>query len=201
MLIQVNKLCKLYEDIFLVIMIRLKCIIFLGKKKKKKVVISEAYPESEYNPSRDVLDGDGRITIEDLLGSLQGKSVCSELRKRRHQMERKSAPLQAPLPKGVRDKLERKAAYEQSKKDITKWEPLIKRNREAPSIIFDRDIDLGFSTVGAIASEFEPRTEFEKKMASLVYDDKVMEAHKEDGARLLELNKVWKLQLFRGSVS
>ncbi|KAI5311138.1 hypothetical protein L3X38_045605 [Prunus dulcis] len=51
-------------------------------------------------------------------------------------------------------------------------------------------MDLGFSTVGAIASEFEPRTEFEKKIASLVYDDQVMEAHQKDGSRLLELNKV-----------
>ncbi|KDP28173.1 hypothetical protein JCGZ_13944 [Jatropha curcas] len=160
------------------------------KKKKKNFVISEAYPESEYNPTRDILDGDGRITIEDLLGSLQGKPAYSQLRKRTHQMEKKTAPLHAPLSKDVRDMLERKAAYEQSKKDITKWEPLVKRNREAPTIIFDRDTELGFSTVGAIASEFEPRTEFEKKMASLVYDDKVMEAHKEDGARLLELNKI-----------
>ncbi|XP_002523095.2 uncharacterized protein C57A7.06 [Ricinus communis] len=159
-------------------------------KKKKNVVISEAYPESEYNPSRDVLDGDGRISIEDLLESLHGTSEYSQLRKRTHQMEKKSAPLHAPLPKGVRDKLGRQEAYQLAKKDITKWEPLVKRNREAPTIIFDRDIDLGFSTVGAIASEFEPRTEFEKKMASLVYDDKVMEAHKEDGARLLELNKI-----------
>ena len=73
---------------------------------------------------------------------------------------------------------------------MQKWEPIIKRNREAPTIYFDDDMDLGFSTVGAIASEFEPRTEFEKKIASLVYDDQVMEAHQKDGSRLLELNKV-----------
>uniref|UniRef100_A0A2P2KBB9 Uncharacterized protein MANES_01G219900 n=1 Tax=Rhizophora mucronata TaxID=61149 RepID=A0A2P2KBB9_RHIMU len=161
-----------------------------SKRKKKNVVISEAYPESEYNPTRDVLDGNGLVTIEDLLEGLQGKPGYSQLRKRTGQMGRKSMTLQAPPPKEVRDKLERKAAYDKSKKDITKWEPLVKRNREQPAIIFDKDIDLGFSTVGAIASEFEPRTEFEKKMASLVNDDKVMEAHKQDGARLLELNKL-----------
>ncbi|MBA0563088.1 hypothetical protein Golob_008091 [Gossypium lobatum] len=82
------------------------------------------------------------------------------------------------------------AVYEHSKKDITKWEHLVKRNREAPTVFFGGDVDLGFSTVGAIASEFEPRTEFEKKIASLVYDDKVMEAHKADGSKLLELNKI-----------
>ncbi|OMO63866.1 Small-subunit processome, Utp14 [Corchorus capsularis] len=164
---------------------------FEGKKKKNNVVISEAHPESEYNPTRDVLEGDGRITIQDLLDSIQEKPGYSKLRKRVQHMDRKSStPIQAPLPKAERDKLERMAVYEHSKKDITKWEHLVKRNREAPTIFFGEDVDLGFSTVGAIASEFEPRTEFEKKIASLVYDDKVMEAHKADGSKLLELNKI-----------
>lgn len=159
------------------------------KKKNKNFVISEAYPESEYNPSRDVLDGEGKITIQDLLDPLQGKYGYSKLRKRMHQLEKKSISVQAPLPKTDREKLERIATYEQSKKDITKWEPLVKSNREAPTIYFGDNTDLGFSTVGAIASEFRPRTDFEKKIASLVHDEKVLEAHRNDGARLLELNK------------
>lgn len=161
-----------------------------GKKRKKNIVISEAYPEDEYNPSRDVLDGDGSISIHDLLDPLHGKSGFTKLKKNMQRMERKSMSIHAPLPKPDREKLERKAAYEQSKKDITKWEPLVKRNREAPTIYFDEDTDLGFSTVGAIASEFEPRTAFEKQMAALVNNNEVAEAHKKDGARLLELNKV-----------
>jgi U3 small nucleolar RNA-associated protein 14 len=169
----------------------LNLMLFPGRKKNK-VVVSEGYPESEYNPTRDVLDGDGRIAIEDLLESIQGKPGYRELRNITRHVEKKGKLLQAPLPKEDRDRLERNATYEQSKKDITRWEPLVKRNREAPTIIFDKDTDSGFSTVGAIASEFEPRTEFEKKMSSLVNDDKVMAAHKEDGSRLLELNKVWR---------
>lgn len=168
---------------------------FSGKKKKNSnVVVSEPYPESEYNPSRDVLDGDGQINIEDLLDPLHGKSGYSKLRKRMRQMERKSAPIRAPLPKAEQERLEMKVAYDQSKKELVKWEPLVKRNREAPTIYFDNDTNVGFSTVGAIASEFEPRTEFEKKMASLVCDDKVMDAHRKDGSRLLELNKVYTME-------
>ncbi|XP_057484168.1 uncharacterized protein LOC130770666 [Actinidia eriantha] len=163
---------------------------FEGKKRKNDVVLSEAYPESEYNPSRDVLNGDGRISIQDLLDPLHGKSGFSKLRKSMHRMKKKSTRILAPLPNADREKLERKVTYEQSKKDITKWEPLVKRNREAPTLYFDEDVDLGFSTVGAIASEFEPRTEFEKKIAALVNDNEVLEAHKKDGARLLELNKI-----------
>lgn len=164
-------------------------LLYLGKKKKNHSVISEVYPESEYNPSNAVLDGDGRIRMEDLLGTLQDKPGFDKLRKRMDRMK-KSEVIEAPLPQAIRDKVERGTSYKMSKKEITKWEPIVKKNREAPTIYFDENTDLGFSTIGAIASEFEPRTEFEKKMASLMYQDAVTEAHRKDGSRLLELNKV-----------
>ncbi|KAK4342942.1 hypothetical protein RND71_038758 [Anisodus tanguticus] len=159
-------------------------------KKKKNDIISEAYSESEYNPSRDILDGDGHISIQDLLDPLHGKSDYSKLRKSMSRMEKKSMPIHAPLAKPDQERLDRKAAYGFMQKDVTKWEPHVKRNREAPTIYFDEDKDVGFSTVGAIAAEFEPRTDFEKKIASLVNDHEVVEAHRKDGARLLELNKI-----------
>ncbi|XP_010522794.1 PREDICTED: uncharacterized protein C57A7.06 [Tarenaya hassleriana] len=161
-----------------------------GKKNSKPVFISEVYPESEFNPTRDVLEGDGRITIEDLLEPLQGNSAFSEIRKRISGMKKDSISLSAPLPKPERERLERKAVKELVAKEFNKWVPLVKKNREAPTVYFNQDVDVGISTVGAIASEFEPRTEFEKKMASVLHDDKVLEAHKEDGALLLEMNEM-----------
>ncbi|XP_028786436.1 uncharacterized protein C57A7.06-like isoform X1 [Neltuma alba] len=154
------------------------------RKKRKDDVIPELY-----NPSHDIIDGDGLIG-SDLLDPLLGKSGYSKLRKSMQQAGKNARTIHAPLPKADQAKVERKVAYELSKKDITKWEPIIKRNREAPTILFDENIDLGFSTVGAIASEFEPRTEFERKIAALVGDDELMEAHKKDGSRLLELNEI-----------
>ncbi|CAI9755958.1 unnamed protein product [Fraxinus pennsylvanica] len=135
-----------------------------GKKKKKDLIISEPYPESEYNPNRDILDGDGWISILDLLDPLHGKFGFSKLRKNFLRIESKSMPIHTPIPKPDQERLEKRAAYEQSKKDITRWEPLVKRHREAPTLYFDEDVDLGFSTVGAIASEFEPRTDLRRKL-------------------------------------
>lgn len=164
---------------------------FEGKKKKKNdVVIFEAYPESEYNPSRDVLDGDGRITIDDLLNPLHGKPGFSKIRKDVQRMDRKSVSIQPPLPKPQQEKVDRRSTFVYSKKKLSEYEALVKKNREAPTIYFDEDIDVGYSTVGAIASEFRPRTEFEKKMDSLINAKELSEAHKGDGARLLELNKI-----------
>ncbi|KAM1257364.1 hypothetical protein ACFX15_030720 [Malus domestica] len=164
-----------------------RILAFEGKRKRNtNVVVSEAYPESEYNPTRDTLDGEGPVSIEDLLNPLHGKSGYSKLRKRIHHLEKKSVPTPAPLPKADQEKLERMAAHEKSKEELRKWEPIIKRNREAPTIYFDDDMDLRSSR----ASDFKPRTEFEKKIASLVYDEQVKDAHLKDGSRLLELNKV-----------
>ncbi|KAK4796520.1 hypothetical protein SAY86_028846 [Trapa natans] len=163
---------------------------FEGRKKSKGNMVSVTRPESEFNPSHNVLDGDNQITIQDLLDPLQGKAGYNQLRKRMHHLEKKSVPIQAPLSKPEKEKVERKVAYAISKKEIRKWEPLVKRNREAPTLYFDEDRDLKYSTVGAIASRFEPRTEFEKKMHSLVSDKKVLEAHANDGTRLLELNMI-----------
>lgn len=95
-----------------------------------------------------------------------------------------------PLPKPERERLERKAARGLVDEEFSKWVHLVKRNREAPTVYFSQEVvNLGKSTVGAIASEFQPRTEFEMRMASVLNDNEVSEAHREDGARLLELNQ------------
>ncbi|PWA36955.1 Small-subunit processome, Utp14 [Artemisia annua] len=163
---------------------------FEGKKKKNDVVVYEAYPESEYNPSRDVLDGDGRITIDDLLNPIHGKPGFNKIRKDVQRMGRKSMSIQPPLPKPQQEKLDRRSTYKFTKENLSEFNPQVKKNREATTMYFNEDINLGYNTVGAIAAEFKPRTEFEKKMASIINDKDITDAHKEDGAKLLELKKV-----------
>ncbi|CAO2838238.1 unnamed protein product [Amaranthus hypochondriacus] len=162
---------------------------FEGKKRKRNVV-SEAYPESEFNPSRDVLSGNSQISIQDLLGPLRGTSGYNKLRKRIEIVDKKGATVQTPLPKPQRERVEREVAYDDTKKHITKWEGLVKRNREAPTLYFESTGDMGLSTVGAMASEFKPRSDFEKAIASIFENKEVAEAYKTDGAKLLELNKI-----------
>ncbi|KAK1316198.1 hypothetical protein QJS10_CPA05g00380 [Acorus calamus] len=158
-------------------------------RKRKSFVVSEANVASQ--PDDEGGNGGG-VSISDLLDPLHGKPGYSQLRKRFEQLEqKKSLAVSVPLPRVERERLERKAAYEQARKDVTKWEPLVKRNREAPTLFFDGDTEeRGTSTVGAIAADFEPRTEFEKKMAELTWDNEIREAHGNDGMRLLELNKI-----------
>ncbi|CAA7033705.1 unnamed protein product [Microthlaspi erraticum] len=165
---------------------------FEGESKRKTVLVTEAYPESEFNPTRDVLEGKNLVTFEDLLAPLEGEPGYPQLRKGVSKLQKgDQTVVHAPLPKPERERVERKAVGKIVDKEFSKWLPQVKRNREAPTVYFNnQDANVGYSTVGAIASEFQPRTAFEKKMASVLNDNKVWEAHQEDGARLLELNEV-----------
>ncbi|KAH9622151.1 hypothetical protein KSS87_010678 [Heliosperma pusillum] len=163
---------------------------FAGKKINRKSVAAEAYPESEFNPSHDVLSGDGQITIDDLLGPLRGTSGYSKVRNNIKRTEEKGIKIHAPLPKPDRERVERGTAYDKTKEDLTKWEGQVKRNREAPTLIFDRRNVVKVPTVGAIASGFKPRTQFEKTIASLMHDGDIVDAYQNDGTKLLEMNKI-----------
>ena len=135
-------------------------------------------------------DGNGPVTIHDLLDNIQGKPGYSMIRKMVQQQEKKPMIVQPPLPKAHMDKIDRNVAYVVSKKNISKWEGPVKLNREAPTLRFENDLNLGVNTVGAIASKFEPRSLFEKQMAEVVNNTGIKESHNNDGARILELNKV-----------
>ncbi|CAN6853153.1 unnamed protein product [Brassica oleracea var. botrytis] len=162
---------------------------FNSESKSKPLLFTEPYPEGEFNPTRDVLSGKNILTEEDFLAPLEGHHKTSKQISRMRKDTYKSV-VHPPLPKPERERLERKAARGLVDEEFSKWVHLVKRNREAPTVYFSQEVvNLGKSTVGAIASEFQPRTEFEMRMASVLNDNEVSEAHREDGARLLELNQ------------
>ncbi|CAN6300966.1 unnamed protein product [Urochloa humidicola] len=134
--------------------------------------------------------GDGPVTIHDLLDNIQGKPGYSKVRKRLQKQEKKTMVVAAPLPKLERDKLERSVANHKLKDELTKWGQMVKREREAPTVSYEIDANLGVNTIAAIASEFKPRSEFEKRIAEITRSTEIMEAHKNDGAKILELNKI-----------
>ncbi|KAG5381544.1 hypothetical protein IGI04_033014 [Brassica rapa subsp. trilocularis] len=162
---------------------------FNSENKSKPLLFTEPYPEGEFNPTRDVLSGKNILTEEDFLAPLEEYHKTSKQISRMRKDTYKSL-VHPPLPKPDRERLERKAARGLVDEEFSKWVHLVKRNREAPTVYFNQEVvNLGKSTVGAIASEFQPRTEFEMRMASVLNDNEVSEAHREDGARLLELNQ------------
>lgn len=118
-------------------------INFFEKPKKQLKERTEAYEESEYNLStRESSNVRKKIDLSDLLGSIQEETGFSGLKQKLASLESGGnkgtykEPLPAPLPPRIQDRLNRQAAYEKTKKDITKWEPIVKQNREAEHLKF-----------------------------------------------------------------
>jgi U3 small nucleolar RNA-associated protein 14 len=76
----------------------------------------------------------------------------------------------APLPGPIRARQERKAGYEAAAKDVAKWIPLVKANREAPTLRFaaDRAAVPRTASVAALAARHAPETAMEAEVAALL---------------------------------
>jgi U3 small nucleolar RNA-associated protein 14 len=75
--------------------------------------------------------------MNDILSSLTDptlQSLRKSLEAQRQSTASKAAgqKLTAPLAKNIQKKLERQAAYEETKAEITKWQPTVKARREVP---------------------------------------------------------------------
>ena len=69
----------------------------------------------------------------------------------------------------IQQRLERKAAYEATKEDVTKWQPIVKANREVATLDFPsrRDAAPRKTSVQAVLSDFTPETELELEARAL----------------------------------
>ncbi|MCO5573156.1 hypothetical protein L7F22_026922 [Adiantum nelumboides] len=160
------------------------------RRSKRIELLSEAYPESEFNINP-VADASNlqQITIEDLMAPLQSTTGFGSLRKRMQQLEKKGTPVDAPLPKAVQERLSRKAGYEKTNEEISKWQDIVKKNREATSLVFTQRPDLAATSTAELVSKFEPITILEREVASLLRENGLAEDTSE-AATSLGFNKL-----------
>jgi U3 small nucleolar RNA-associated protein 14 len=78
--------------------------------------------------------------MSDILASLTDPSLQSFRKSLAAQQTSKSKSvgqkLDVPLAKPIKERLERQAAYEETKREVSKWQPLVKANREADHLEF-----------------------------------------------------------------
>jgi U3 small nucleolar RNA-associated protein 14 len=76
----------------------------------------------------------GKLAMTDILASLTDPSLQSFRKSLSAQQTSKSKSvgqtLSAPLARPIQEKLERKAAYQETKTEISKWQATVKANRE-----------------------------------------------------------------------
>ena len=81
------------------------------------------------------------------------------------------APEEAPQPRVLRERAERQAGYTMGKKDVSKWQSLVKENREADTIVFKNSLAQGVErapSTAAMAARVVPQSELEREVAELL---------------------------------
>lgn len=167
------------------------------KRKQPRQEVTEAYEESEYNLGAQSAvtssAGAKKLDIGDLVGALKDTSNFGSLKQQLEQLEKgtkkSKTPVAAPLPKRVQERLNREAAYEQSKKDVSKWSNIVKQNREAEVLdLVEKPANTGMSSA-ALVGKFKPQTELELEVNSILQDSGMLEK-KQHEFEEMELNKV-----------
>ncbi|KAJ3399341.1 hypothetical protein HDU80_008029 [Chytriomyces hyalinus] len=177
--------------------------------KKRRTILpeaTEAYTENEYNlPARSkaVSSGSAKLDLQDLVGTISAESSFTNLRKQLGDMGDKAATStsigglrsagveSAPLPTRIQDRIGRKAAFEETKKEVSKWTEIIKKNREADQLdftTFEKKITQ-VATSSSLVSQFKAETTMEQEIAQILQES-ALDEKKQMELEDLEMNKI-----------
>ncbi|KAF8929147.1 hypothetical protein BGZ58_009148 [Dissophora ornata] len=163
-----------------------------SSKKARKALRerTEAYDESEYNlqahrsSAAHSVNGSNKkkLDIFDLVSTVQDEAGFSALKKNVQALEKGSKKgktvdtLAAPLPKIVQDRLNRQAAYDETKKEVSKWLPIVQKNRQAEHLAFPMNAPpIDSPSNATLASKFDASTEMEKEVQSVLIEGGMQE--------------------------
>lgn len=166
--------------------------------KKRLKERNEAYKENEFNLTTHEDKDDQKISLEDLMSTVQNEAGLGSLKegvetlvgKGKHMTRR---ALDAPLAKRVQDRMERQVASATANEEISKWQPTVQMNRRAEHLSFPLREESPYAkdggTSASMANKFKAETTLEKQiseaLASAGMKDEELEAFE-----ALKLNKL-----------
>ncbi|ORY83739.1 Utp14 protein-domain-containing protein [Protomyces lactucae-debilis] len=127
------------------------------KKRVKRDLteVNEANTASEHNATTT-----NKLTMDDLLAGMSDKQAA---------VLGKGETLQAPLAKPIQDRIDRSAAYDTVKDQITQWQPAVRQLREAPVLKFPlQEPAKPVSSTNTLAAEFKPSNNLEHEIDSIL---------------------------------
>eukprot|EP00842_Homolaphlyctis_polyrhiza_P002731 jgi/Hompol1/3459/HPOL_003240-RA len=175
-----------------------------ARKRKRLPEINEAFEESEFGlaPAEAGSTADGshgrkRIGLQQLVGAIKDDAGFGGLKRQLETLGKLSEgqTVTAPLPARLQERLDREAAYEQAKSEVSKWTQIVKKNREADKLRFTSTAPkVAAFTSSSLIDKFKPTTDLEKEIQAMLEQTGIAE-RKAAQAEELELNKIEKKEL------
>ncbi|KAI9032275.1 small-subunit processome [Hyaloraphidium curvatum] len=139
------------------------------RRRERQAEVTLPFPEDPAN-----LPIARAPALAEMLEPLRHLPGLAALRKQAAQLEKhkaKEGPLPAPLHTRAKDRANRQAARELAVKEVSKWTPIVKRNREAEVLQFPlNEPARDNNTSAALTSNFKPATDLEKEVAAALKD-------------------------------
>ncbi|KIJ34524.1 hypothetical protein M422DRAFT_263301 [Sphaerobolus stellatus SS14] len=124
------------------------------RKRRLLKARTEAGAENEFGAHA---ASGSKLRLEDLLDPLESTSSLQALKKSTKSLA-KGDSLPAPLPGRTQDRIDRAAAYEQTKEEVDKWKGTMKRIKEADHLNFPLQVPQKIAlSNAALASKFQVR--------------------------------------------
>ncbi|KIK94507.1 hypothetical protein PAXRUDRAFT_443045 [Paxillus rubicundulus Ve08.2h10] len=137
--------------------------------KKRRILAerTEAGEESAFGTR-----GSSTLNLNDLLAPIASSSALAALKKSTKPLTSsslKTKTLSAPLPQRAQERLDREAAYEQTKEEVDKWSSTMKRIKEAEHLSFPLQSEKpGRVSNLELAAKFMPSNELESAVDKLL---------------------------------
>ncbi|KAF9478917.1 Utp14-domain-containing protein [Pholiota conissans] len=166
-----------------------------ARKRRFTKERTEAGDENEFRAH----SSGSKLNLDDLLAPLASQSSTLESLKKSTKVlgpssssKAKAKALSAPLPQRTQERLDRQAAYEQTKEEVDKWTDTMKRIREAEHLSFPLQAQSkGRVSNLALNAKFKPTTELESSVDALLKSAKMREEDiNQTEDKMLEMNKL-----------
>jgi len=135
--------------------------------------------------------GSKKLSLEDMIGSLEGHSDYGTLKKRLEQLE-DTTRISERAAGVIEQRAERKAGYEKVTEEMGKWKSILQENRFAKHQTFGSTARPK-STSGAVAASFEATTDLEKEIQAALEDSGLVDEEsmrESETKHMLEVNQV-----------
>lgn len=137
-----------------------------GKKRRK--IINRTEPSttiSEFN----LAEGKGKVKLHELVASLKQTPSHSAIKKQLSSTIRRRKVLPVPLNTEEAQKISRKIAYDKISREVSRWNSVVKANREADQLIFPlQRPDISIRPASEYVKKFQPKTPMEIEISKLL---------------------------------
>ena len=139
------------------------------------------------------------MNLASMLSTLDDGEVSSALKKQIMSVDKlteelgakKHGLVAAPIAKRLQDKVDREVAYDDTIKEVSKWTPLIKKNRRAEHLQFPMNAAPKQNLTNAsLASKFRPETEMENQIDAILQQSGLADEKQIQETEELALNKL-----------